>query len=237
MVAQYLARATLKGLSEKKNLELIIDGEHTSPGDTTENVGASTLEERHDTLGLDDLAGSVEGALILDSLTRGHHHTAADGIKRVGGDTSASGDAPTEKERGEEVVFKIACENYRLNRVVHTEVKTTVDNDTGDRRHEATVKTGDTVRGNGLPVYIDEAIELALTALLGRLGIIGKTGTGVIERVDKEKRSGTSSLSSPIHPVSEKYNSNIKYVHGGTYIKGNLMLTPPEARLPAIHFQ
>jgi len=40
-----LSRSTLEGLAEHEELSLIVDGEHTSASDTTENVGASTLEE------------------------------------------------------------------------------------------------------------------------------------------------------------------------------------------------
>jgi len=39
---------------------LIVDGEHTSTGDTTEDVGTSTLEERLDTLSGDDLVESIQ---------------------------------------------------------------------------------------------------------------------------------------------------------------------------------
>jgi len=46
----------------------VIDGQDTSTGDTTENVGTSTLEERSDTLSSHDLSGSIEGALVLDGL-------------------------------------------------------------------------------------------------------------------------------------------------------------------------
>jgi len=40
-----LARATLELLSEEEQLDLVVDGEHTSTGDTTEDVGTGTLEE------------------------------------------------------------------------------------------------------------------------------------------------------------------------------------------------
>jgi len=40
-----LAGTALELLAEHEKLDLIVDGEHTSTGDTTKNVGASTLEE------------------------------------------------------------------------------------------------------------------------------------------------------------------------------------------------
>lgn len=49
-------------------IHTIVDGQHTGTSDTTEDVGTSTLEEGSDTLSSHDLLGSVEGALVLDSL-------------------------------------------------------------------------------------------------------------------------------------------------------------------------
>ena len=190
----HLAGTTLEGLAEHEDLELIVDGEHTSTGNTTEDVGTSTLEQRLDTLLGNNLVEGIEGALVLDGLTRGHHHATTDGIKGVRGDTGTSGDAPTEEERGEEVVGEGTDEDDRLDGVVHAEVETTVDDDTGDGRTEATVETGNTIRSKGLAVNVNQSVELALTVALGRLGVVGQTGTGVVERVDEEERSGTSSL-------------------------------------------
>lgn len=73
-----------------------------------------------------------------------------------------------------------------------TEVETSVDDDTNDRGDEASVKTGDTVRCEGLLVDIDQTVELTRATLLGRLVVVGETGTGVVERVDEEKRRSTS---------------------------------------------
>ena len=189
-----LAGAALEGLAEEDDLELIVDGQDTSTGDTTEDVGTGTLEERLDTLLGDNLAGGINGTLVLDGLTRGHHHATTDGVKRVRGDTGTGGDAPTESERGEEGVLERAGKDDRLDRVVHTEVETTVDNDTSNGGEETTVETGNTVGSEGLLVDIDETVELTLSSTLGRLGVVGQTGTGVVEGVDEEKRSSTGSL-------------------------------------------
>lgn len=188
-----LTRSTLELLAEHEKLGLVVDGQDTSTGNTTENVGTSTLEERLDTLSGDDLAGSIHGVLVLDGLTGGHHHTTTDGIKRVRGDTGTSGDGPTKSERSQEVTLESTGEKDRLDRVVHTEVQTTVDDDTSNGGHETTVETGNTVGGEGLLVDIDETVELTLTTLLGRLGVVGETGTGVVEGVDEEEGSGTGS--------------------------------------------
>jgi len=58
----------LEGLAEHEELDLVVDGEHTSTGNTTEDVGTSTLEERLDTLLGDDLATGIHGRLVLDGL-------------------------------------------------------------------------------------------------------------------------------------------------------------------------
>jgi hypothetical protein len=138
----------------------------------------------------------ILGYLKSTHLTRGHHHATTDSVKRVRGDTGTSGDGPSEEERSKEVALEVTSENDGLERVVHSEVETTVDNDTGDRGTETTVETHDTVRGEGLLVDVQQSVELALaiTTLLGGLGVVGETGTGVVEGVDEEERSGTGHL-------------------------------------------
>ena len=76
--------------------------------------------------------------------------------------------------------------------VVDTEVETTVDDDTDDRGNEATVETRDTIGREGLFVDIDETVELTGSSTLGRLGIVSKTSTSIVEGVDEEKGGGTS---------------------------------------------
>ena len=49
-----------------------------------------------------------------------------------------------------------------------------------DRGTEATVEAGKTVRGNGLAVDVNQTVELTVTSALGGLGVVGKTGTGVV---------------------------------------------------------
>jgi hypothetical protein len=140
------------------------------------------------------LAGGIHGRLVLDGLTRGHHHTTTDGVQRVRGDTGTGGDGPSEKEGGEEVTLKRADKDDGLDGVVQTEVETTVDDDTSDGGTETTVETGNTVGGEGLLVDINQTVELTLTTGLGVLVVVGQTGTGVVEGVDEEEGSGTGSL-------------------------------------------
>ena len=58
----------LEGLAEHEELGLVVDGQDTGTGNTTEDVGTSTLEEGLDTLAGEDLATSVDGRLVLDGL-------------------------------------------------------------------------------------------------------------------------------------------------------------------------
>lgn len=127
----------------------------------------------------------------MDLATRGHHHATTDGVERVRGKTSRGGDDPAEGERSKDVALERTNKDDGLERVVQTKVETTVDDNTNNGGNKATVETGNTVRGNGLLVDVDEAVELALAALGGRLVVVGKTGTGVVERVDKEEGRGT----------------------------------------------
>jgi hypothetical protein len=116
-----LTRSTLELLSEHDELDLIVDGQDTSSGDTTENVGTGTLEERLDTLGGDNLLEGIERRLVLDGLqlsvgsksaskkthlSGSHHHATTDGIKRIRADTSTSGDTPSEQEGSQEVTLE-----------------------------------------------------------------------------------------------------------------------------------
>jgi len=190
----YKAYRLLEGFAEHQDLHLIVDGQHTSTGDTTENVGTCTLEERSETLLGDDLATGIKGRLVLDGLTGSHHHTTTDSIQWVRSNTSTSSDTPSEKERGKEVTLERTDENDRLDRIVHTEVQTTVDDNTSDGRTETTIETSDAIRGESLLVDIDQAVELTLTTSLGVLVVVGETSTSVVERVDEEKGSSTGSL-------------------------------------------
>jgi hypothetical protein len=189
-----LTGSTLELLAEEEKLGLVVDGQDTGTGNTTENVGTGTLEERADTLSGDDLAGSIHSTLVLDGFTGSHHHATTNSIERVRGNTGTSGDTPSKSERGQEVTLEGTGEENRLERVVHTEVQTTVDDNTSDGGQETTVETSNTIGSERLLVDVYHTVELALTTLLGRLGIVGETGTGVVERVDEEEGSSTGGL-------------------------------------------
>jgi len=189
----YLARSTRVDLAEHNLLELVVEGQHTSTGNTTENVGTSTLEQRLGTFLCDNLGSCVEHGLVVYGRAGGHHHATTDSIKRIRSKTSTNGNTPAEQERGEERALESTNKHDRLERIVDTKVETTVHDDTNDRGDESTVKSSDAVRREGLAVDIDEAVELALSAsLLGRLGVVGQTSTGIVEGVDEQEGRGTS---------------------------------------------
>lgn len=96
--------------------------------------------------------------------------------KRVRSNTGTSGDTPSEEEGGQETAFKGTSEHDGFERIVHPKavskywvsvhasvssssqsdlLETTVDDDTDDGGNETTVKTGDTIGGNGLLVDIE----------------------------------------------------------------------------------
>jgi hypothetical protein len=201
----------LEGLAEHQDLHLIVDGQDTGTSDTTKNVGTCTLEERLDTLLGDDLATGIDGRLVLDGLTGGHHHTTTDGVQWVGSNTGTGGDTPSEEEGGQEVTLKRTDKDDGLDRVVHTEVETTVDDDTSDGRTETTIETGDTIGGEGLLVDIDQTVELALTTGLGVLVVVGKTSSGVIEGVDEEEGSSTGSLGILADVLADENGENVHH--------------------------
>lgn len=186
-----LAAARAIGLAEDEDLQLVVTGKHTSASNGTEDVGTSTLEEGLDTLLLDDLGEGVGRAPVLDGLTGGHHHATTHSVEGVGGQTGSDGDTPTEEEGGQEGVLEVTGEEG-LERIVETEVETAVDDDAHARDVETTVETDDAIGLEGLLVDVQETVELTLASLLGGLVVVGETGTGVIERVHEEQRSGTS---------------------------------------------
>lgn len=122
--SQQEARADIYGtthgvdLAEHELLHLVVEGQDTGTGNTSEDVGSGTLEERLDTLLGNNLGSSVEHGLVVDGSTGGHHHSSSDGVERVGSKTGTGGDTPTEEERGSEGSLKRTDEDNGLNGVV-----------------------------------------------------------------------------------------------------------------------
>merc|ERR1712127_941676 len=172
-------------------LELVESGEDTGTGNTTKDVGSGSLHEGHEALSLAHLHEAVQGALVLDGGTRGHHHAPPHGIDGVGHESGGDGDGPSEDEGGSD--SGIGSEKHGLQGVVQTEVHTSVDEDTNSGDVESSVQALDTVTLEGLGVHVNETVELSLSTLA--LGIVSQPGTGVVEGVHEGKRQGTGSAS------------------------------------------
>merc|ERR1712243_512497 len=173
--------------SDVELLEGVETGEDTGAGDAAKNVGAGTLHHGHEALVLQDLNGAVYGALVLDGGAGGHHHTTTNGVDGVGHQSGRNGDAVTQAEGQEQT--GVGPQQDRLQRIVETEVHATIDENADARDDESTVEALDAVGLEGLGVNVDETLVLTLAAFT--LGVVGQTRTGVVERVDEEKRERT----------------------------------------------
>lgn len=182
----------LELLTEEDNLQLVVHGDNTSTGNTSQDVGTATLEQRSNTLSGNNLFETVESTVVLNGLTRGHHHSSSDSVQWVRSSGGTGGDGPTQQERSQERALQWTNQNDWLQGVVQTEVQTSVDNDTNNRWTETSVQTGNTVRGQGLLVDVEQTVELSVSSTLGGLGVVGQSGSGVVQRVDKSQRGGTS---------------------------------------------
>jgi hypothetical protein len=162
--------------------------QHTSAGNTSENVGAGTLHQGHKALVLDDLGSAIDRTVVLDGTTAGHHHAPSDGVDWVGGEAGHDGHGPTEEE-ADEGASTIANDDW-LQRVVKSKVHTSVDEDTDARNDKTSVETTDTVGGEGLSVDIDETVVLSLT--VSALVVVSQSGSGKVQGVDDGEGHGTS---------------------------------------------
>merc|ERR1719154_774204 len=185
-------------------LELVESGQDTGSGDSSQDVGSGSLHQRHESLVLEDLRSAVQGALVLDCTTRGHHHSPSDGVNGVGHESSSDGDSPAEEEGERDT--GVVSQKHGLQGVEETEVHATVDEDTDSRDGESSVQSLDTVSLQGLGVDINQTIELSLSTLA--LGVISQPGSGVVQGVDKEERHGSS------HSSAEDVHSELPGIAG-----------------------
>ena len=94
----------------------------------------------------------------------GKYHTTTDSVERVRRETCTGCDDPSEQEGSEEVTLKSAGEKDGFKWIVHTEIETSIDNDTGDWRTESTVQSTNTIGSKSLFVNINQTVELTFTA-------------------------------------------------------------------------
>ena len=62
------------------SLELVESCQDTSTSHSSQDVGSGSLHHGHEALVLQDLDSAVNGALVLDTAARGHHHAPPDGV-------------------------------------------------------------------------------------------------------------------------------------------------------------
>ncbi|TRY75870.1 hypothetical protein TCAL_09361 [Tigriopus californicus] len=175
------------------SLEGVESGQDTGASHATEDIGSGSLHHGHEAFVLEDLHTAVQGVLVLHGGTGGHHHATTDGVNGIGHETGGHGHTPAQDE-GEEHAG-VVTQKDGLQGIVKTEVHATVDEDTHAGDDETAVQSGDTVRGQSLPVDVDESVELALATLLAALGVVSQTSTGIIQRVDEGQRHGTGKSS------------------------------------------
>ena len=61
-------------------LELVEASQHTGTSNSSQDVGSGSLHHGHEALVLKDLHSAVNGALVLDTASGGHHHSPPDGV-------------------------------------------------------------------------------------------------------------------------------------------------------------
>jgi len=166
-----------------KLLEGVESGEDTCASNTAKDIGARALHHRHEALVLHDLHGAIDGALVLNGRAGGHHHTTTNGIDGVGHQAGSDGDAVAQAE-GEEQPG-IGSQKNGLQRIVETEVHSTVYENTDAGNDESSVETLYTIGLDGLGVDVDQTLVLTLSSLA--LSVVGQTRTGVVERIDEQK--------------------------------------------------
>jgi len=173
--------------SDVKLLERVKTGEDAGTGDASQDVGASALHHRHEAFVLHDLNGAVDGALVFDGRSGRHHHTTTNGVDGVGHESRRDRDSVTQAERKEQP--GVGSQQNGLQRIVETEIHSSVHENSDARDDESSVKTLDAVGLEGLGVDVDET--LVLTFATFALGVVGQTRTGVVEGVDEHEREGT----------------------------------------------
>jgi hypothetical protein len=176
------------------SLDLAVKDKNQSGSDSAEGVGAGTLEHGTHALILHDLGEAIGGTLVQPlglGLLGLHLKATTDGIERVRSIASNDGSALGDGELGKNAdhVGVLTVRVHAVEGIEQTEVYSSVGDDTGDGHTETVVETQKAGRALG---GLHEAITKAVEGLLGGADIGGKTGTGIIERVDNAQRTGTS---------------------------------------------
>ena len=178
---------------DQQLLDLTVQDQHDSGSDSAEGVGSGALEKSGGTLVLHDLGEAVHGALVQPLVLRLlglHLQASADGVERVrsvtGSDGGGLGDGELGGKADDALLLSPGVDAGKG--VVHTEVHTSVRDDTHHGDTEAVVKASNT---RGALGGLDEAVSKAVEGLLLATDIGSKSGTSIVKRVHNGQRTGT----------------------------------------------
>lgn len=173
-------------------LDFFIENQDESTTNSSENVGKWTLEEwLISTFLLIDFLSTIKRSSIEDfSTTRLHHHSSSDGIKWIWGNTSqGSNGLGNNVLNKESLIFQF---EDTISRIEHSEVDSSVEDDTPNWDDESLIETSDTISSGDLLQTIKSSVELSLSSWSN---ISSQSGSNEIQWVDKEQWGGSSSSS------------------------------------------
>ena len=189
--------AGASSLETEHDLDLTVENQHKSGADSTESVGASSLEQSGGALILHNLEEAVHGATVVPLRSRLlglHLQATTNGIEGVRGVTGADGSNLGNGEGGqnteESAVISPGVDSEE--RIVHAEVDSTVRNDTGNGDTEAIVETEEARRS---PSSLHKTIPKAVERFLAGTHIRGESSTGIVQRVDDAEGASTGEAS------------------------------------------
>ena len=106
-------------------LEFVETCEDTSASNTSQNVSACSLHQRHKSFVLHDLNEAINGAIVLNGLARRHHHTSTDGIDWIRNKTRCNCHTIAKSECKSKA--GIVAQQYWLKSIIEAKVATTID--------------------------------------------------------------------------------------------------------------
>jgi len=197
MIFYNLFGSTDATLEAHGGLDLSVKDQHQGRADGTESVGSSTLEKGSGALLLQDLPEAVNSSGVKPLrlwLLGLHLQTSADGIERVGSITGSDGGNLGNGELGgKSNEAGVLSERVDAGKgIVHTEVDTSVWDDTSDGDTEAVVKTHEAGRTSG---SLDKAVTQAVERSGTTTDIGSKSGTGIVQRIDNAQGTSTGKTS------------------------------------------
>jgi len=177
----------------KHSLNLIVKYEYESTTGTSKNVGKTSLEESFTTFILIDLFEAIHGTIvhwISSGFTSVHHKSSSNGIKRIRNNTSGNSDNLCETPHSKEVSTFNIFEQHNFTSIEHTEIWSSVSNDTNNWDTESIIETTDTSLSGRFLEAINETTEFSISTWTD---ISSKSCSSEIEWINKCEGSGTSS--------------------------------------------